>query len=265
MSSVSNVKEYQELSIFECGREECVKDKSIVLSIKNYHLLHYVLNGKGYIVIGNKKYEVNKGEMFYIPPMTNAKYYPNKEDPWTYEWVGFSGNKSDEFISLIKASVEKPIIKDINGTYKKQFNNIVKRYLNSGYIDITSLGALYELLGEMIFDIEGEEEMSKTSVTVQLAKDFIKNNYQFDISIADVAKNANVTPNYLSNIFQKEEKMTTKKFLTKIRMTRAMNLIDTGEYSIGEIAKMVGYPNQLHFSTEFRKYFGNAPTHYLKK
>ena len=38
-----------------------------------------------------------------------------------------------------------------------------------------------------------------------LAKDFINNNYQFDIKISDIAKNANVTPNYLSSIFQKEE------------------------------------------------------------
>lgn len=263
--SVIDLKEYKDITIFECGKEECVKDKSIVLSKKNYHLFHYVLSGEGYIVIAGKKYELSKGDIFYIPTWTDAKYWPNKEDPWVYEWVGFGGEQADKLISLIKVSETHPILKDESGAYKKHFNNIVRRYLSSGYMDITSLGALYELLGEMIFDVQGEEEMSKTLITVKLAKEYIKNNYQFDISITDVAKNVNVTPNYLSNIFQKEENMTTKKYLTMVRMEKAMAFISSGEYMIQEVSKMVGYPNQLHFSTEFRKYYGFPPSMFLKK
>ena len=135
--------------------------------------------------------------------------------------------------------------------------------MNNGYSDISSLGALYQLFGEMIYEKSGDQTMSKTSVTVQLAKDFIKFNYRTDITIEDIAKNANVTPNYLSAIFQKEENMTTKRYLTKTRMTQAMSLLQSGKMKVKDVAEAVGYPNQLHFSNEFKKYFGKSPIAYL--
>ena len=265
MKSFINAADSIELAIAECGKEECVKNKAICLGQRYFHLFHYVLLGKGTLVINNKEYHIGKGNIFFIPAEADAIYYPDKDDPWVYEWVGFTGTRAQDFLDALNLSVERPIIVDRNKTYRPFFNSIVRRYVNNGYSDISSLGALYELFGEMIYDKEGSQTMSRTSVTVQLAKDFIKYNYQNDITIDDIAKNSNVTPNYLSAIFQKEENMTTKKYLTMVRMEKAMAFISSGEYMIQEVSKMVGYPNQLHFSTEFRKYYGFPPSMFLKK
>ena len=265
MKQFIDAREYSELAIFECGKEECVKNKAIQLTKKDYHLFHYVLFGKGTLIINHKEYRLSKGAIFFIPLQTDALYYPDKDDPWIYEWVGFYGSRVPEYIEELGLSANNPIILDKNNNYRHIFNAIVKRYVNNGYSDITSLGALYQLFGEMINDKESQNSLSKTSVTVQLAKDFIKNNYQFDISIIDIAKNSQVTPNYLSAIFQKEEKITTKRYLTKVRMTKAVELIEQGELKIKDVAMQVGYPNQLHFSNEFKKYYGVSPAHYLKK
>ena len=264
MKSYVNAAEYLELSIFECGKEECVKNKAICLTKKNYHLFHYVLLGKGTLVINRKEYHLTKGNIFFIPANSDAIYFPDKEDPWIYEWVGFSGSQVNNFLQDLNLSADHPIIEDKNKSYRQYFDAIVRRYVNNGYSDISSLGALYQLFGEMIFEKDGTQTMSKASVTVQLAKDFIKNNYQFDITIKDIAKNANVTPNYLSAIFQKEEKMTTKKYLTKIRMTKAMGLLQSGKLKVKEVSDLVGFQNQLHFSNEFKKYYGKSPICFIE-
>ena len=265
MKSHINAAEYSELAIYECGREECVKNKAICLTKKNYCLFHYVLFGKGTLIINRKEYRLSKGNIFFIPALSDAIYFPDKEDPWIYEWVGFGGSKAEALIQELGISADNPIIEDKNKSYRQFFDIIATRYIDNGYSDISSLGALYQLFGEMIYDKNGVQSTLKSSVTVQLAKDFIRNNYQFDITIDDVAKNAHVTPNYLSAIFQKEEKMTTKKYLTKIRMTNAMQLLQSGKLQIKEVSTMVGYPNQLHFSNEFKKYYGKSPINYLKE
>ena len=265
MEDFIHASNYKELTIFQCGKEECVKSKAVELSKQNYHLFHYVIHGKGSIVIGGKKYRLSKGEIFFIPAQTEAKYYADHNDPWTYEWVGFGGSQVSNYINLLQLSANNPIIEDKNRVYKKYFDAIVSRYINSGYLDISSLGGLYQLFGELIYDKEGNKNVSKAFVTVQLAKDYIRNNYQFDITIEDIAKNANVTPNYLSFIFQKEEKLTTKRYLIKLRMEKAMELLKSGEYKVGEVSNKVGYPNQLHFSSEFKKYYGLSPLKYLEK
>jgi AraC-like DNA-binding protein len=47
-------------------------------------------------------------------------------------------------------------------------------------------------------------------------------------------------------------------------MERAGVLLLTYEYKIKEVAQMVAYPNQLHFSNAFHKYYGVSPLQYAK-
>ena len=263
MISFNDAANYRDLAVFECGKEICVKNKAISLTKKSYHLFHYVTDGSGLLILNNKEYRLVKGTIFFIPKETDAVYCSSKEDPWSYEWIGFYGERIDEILSFLNIDINNPIIKDTNRIYKQHFDDLVSRYTNKGFLDIYAIGALFELLGEMLYLKGGKDLFTTTKVTIQLAKDYMNNNYQFDISINDVAKNANVTPNYLSNIFRKVEKMSTKQYLIKLRMEKAMSFLKTGRFQVKEVSEMVGYSNQLHFSNEFKKYYGKSPINYL--
>ena len=65
MKSFVNAAEYIELAISECGKEECVNNKAICLGKREYHLFHYVLLGKGTLVINKKEYRLSKGNIFF--------------------------------------------------------------------------------------------------------------------------------------------------------------------------------------------------------
>ena len=82
--------------------------------------------------------------------------------------------------------------------------------------------------------------------------------------VDDIATNVGVTPNYLANIFAKFQKSSPKKFLTEIRMKNAAVFLRTGAYRIHEVGEKVGFSNQLHFSNEFKKYYGVSPLNYMK-
>lgn len=71
MNELLLAKNYKELSVYECGDEECVKTKAIVLSKKNYHLFHYVVSGKGILILNKKEYHLGKGAIFsfLVKPM----------------------------------------------------------------------------------------------------------------------------------------------------------------------------------------------------
>lgn len=265
MKDLLDARSYRELSVHECGKEECVKDKAISLTKKTYYLFHYVVNGKGTLILNKKEYHISKNTIFYIPPETDAIYFPDKENPWTYIWVGFDGEKVLDWLKALQVDVNNPLIFDSQKTLKKYFDDLAYRYNNNGFLDISMIGSLYQLFGEMLTEKEGKSTGSSIKVTIQLAKDFIHNNYQFDIGVSDIARNAHVTPNYLSTIFHREENMSTKSYLTKVRMKNAIDMLLSGKYKIKEVALKVGYDNQLHFSNEFKKYYGESPLHYLKE
>lgn len=255
----------QDLSLFECGKEECRVDKKIVNAAKPYHLFHYILNGKGYFELDGITYKLTKDTIFYIPNGVSARYYPNPNDPWVYEWIGFNGTIVNKIFENINLSSKNPIITCSNHDFKKYFNSIHLRYAEKGQLDLKCIGMMYELLSAFIDELGNKKEnASSKKVLVLLAQEFINNNYQFQIKITDVAKNVNVSPNYLANAFQDVLNMSTKGYLTKVRMEKASALLQSSDYNVQQVGLLVGYKNQLHFSGEFKKYYGVSPKDYMK-
>ena len=265
MNELIDARNYRDLSVFECGKEECVKDKEIFLTKKKYHLFHYVVSGRGTLVLNKKEYHISRGTIFFIPRDTDAMYYPDRDNPWYYIWVGFDGDKVDEMLNQLSIGIDNPLIYDSQKILRLHFDSVISHFNRAGRLDIYAVGSMYKLFGEMFYLLEGNVTGNSIKITIQLAKEFIHNNYQFNISVIDIARNANVTPNYLSTIFKREEGISTKQYLTKVRMKKASSLLIVDGLSIKEVARLVGYSNQLHFSSEFKKYYGYSPLHYLKE
>lgn len=49
-------------------------------------------------------------------------------------------------------------------------------------------------------------------------------------------------------------------YITGVRMKKAKQLLSTSEYSVSEVASMVGYSSAAYFSTAFRNHFGVTPS-----
>lgn len=257
-----------ELSLHQCGKERCIPSKYISFDPLPFHIIHLVTSGKGYLEIANNKYVIGKNQLFLIPANSTATYYPDKEDPWSYTWVGFFGASSNLYLHLMGFENNNFVVKiPKDSKVKEYFNQMVEHYQDKGLLDIKCLGICYELFYELINSNKEskKEQLSYIDGHILNAKQYIYNNYQFQISVNDIASNVGVTPNYLANIFQKYEKMTTKQFLIKVRMENAKSMLLTRKLKIKDISKSVGYANQLYFSNEFKKYFGEYPLEMLKK
>lgn len=256
-----------ELTLNECGREKCSPIKYINSYAKKWHVIHYVITGKGTFILNGKKYRLKRGNMFYIPPGFEATYFPDSKDPWEYSWVGFSGISVGEYLKASGLSLKNPIFYDEHMTLNEHFYQLVSAYNHFGNLNIRSLGYLYVIFSHMI-EIYQQKQSIAISVQeshVMQAIEFISYNYQFDISVRDIAKSINLTPNYLSNLFKSELGMSTKQFLTKYRMEKARQLLERDDYAVKDVAEQVGYKNQLHFSSEFKKLMNMSPMAYKKK
>lgn len=265
MQSIDKAQSYLELNLQECGKEICIPEKNIVLSKKSYHLFHYVVHGKGQFQIDGKLYTITEGMIFYIPPHSEAKYAPDKNNPWTYIWLGVDGALISKYLARIGLSRGTPILKDNEElNLYKFFNNIYSEYKNSSYLDVVCLGIAYELFGVLLKTSGGEDQSySETKSYIIFAKEFIENNYQFPVKISDIANSVGVTPNYLTNIFQQVEHCSPKQYLINTRMEKAKIMLETRQYKIKDIAEKTGYKNQLHFSNEFKKFYGVSPKNFI--
>ncbi|NNV07600.1 response regulator [Geobacillus sp. MMMUD3] len=108
-------------------------------------------------------------------------------------------------------------------------------------------------------------EESRLSPVVRRAKQYIQKHFsQSELTLESVAQFLNVSPVYLSRMIKQELGISFVHLLTKLRMTKAVELLLSTELSIHEIAEQVGYDTQHYFSTAFKKVMGVSPNQYRK-
>ena len=95
------------------------------------------------------------------------------------------------------------------------------------------------------------------------AVSYIDEHYTDDsLSLNMVAKEVNISANYLSAVFSQEMKSTFVEYVTSKRMTKAKELLRTTDKHSGEIALEVGYKDPHYFSFLFKKTQGVTTREY---
>lgn len=257
-----------DLEIKEFGYEIVIKNKRFSYTTKDYPLIHFVVKGEGYFEINKRKYNLKRGGLFYIPAHCEANYYPNPNNPWEYIWVGFDGLKAEALLELARLDLEHPIYASEGSAFNKIMSDLYSCYNEENENrDLLLVSIMYRLFYQLSLENANlENKKIKSRVTlVSKAKEYISNNYQFDIKVADIAKDISITPEYLSAIFKEVEGISTIGFLKNIRLNVALSYLDNTTLKINEISKRCGYKSPLYFSNDFKKYYGVSPLEYIKQ
>lgn len=106
---------------------------------------------------------------------------------------------------------------------------------------------------------------TKVQVNVQKAVKFIRRSYDNpNLSNEMIAHNLEITPKYLSYIFNKVLGINLHKYITQIRIETAQEFMILERYNITEIAYAVGYTSIHTFSKVFKNTTGISPSKFLK-
>ena len=89
---------------------------------------------------------------------------------------------------------------------------------------------------------------------------YIRVHYQEPLQLTAVAEENGVTGSYLSRLFKEHLGTTFIEYLNRLRVNKAILLLEEKEKSIKEISYMVGYQDPNYFSRIFRKYLGVSPS-----
>lgn len=92
------------------------------------------------------------------------------------------------------------------------------------------------------------------------ALEHIRRNFNADVSAADLAEAAGLTPNYFSALFHRRMGETFLAHLTRLRVQEAKRLLREGGLSVGEAARAVGYADVRHFSRRYFEILGEHPS-----
>ncbi|MDQ1913681.1 helix-turn-helix domain-containing protein [Paenibacillus sp. GD4] len=104
-----------------------------------------------------------------------------------------------------------------------------------------------------------EKRSKMTDVTLQLATDYMNENFNKNISVDTIAEYVQRSSSYLSRIFKDATGMTVNDYLIQLRIKRAMELLKLPHLSMEEICREIGYANVSYFSKLFKSRSGLTP------
>jgi len=91
------------------------------------------------------------------------------------------------------------------------------------------------------------------------------NNYQREISLAVIAREAAMTKNAFCKYFKKRTNKTYVTFLNELRIEEACKMLQTQqELSVAEVAESSGFQNISNFNRKFKGLKGKTPREYRK-
>ncbi|MDE7198134.1 MAG: AraC family transcriptional regulator [Lachnospiraceae bacterium] len=251
-----------------CGLSRTEPMHSFGPALKPHYLIHYILSGKGKLVVGKEEYPLESGYGFLITPDELAFYQADEEEPWTYVWVGFNGTQAEEYVGNIGLSVRQPIFKS---DASEELYRIVKDMMEHNTYGLShdlrrngQLGIFLSVIAEGS-KVEKRGEGDKANIYVRKAVSFIQNNYCNPIKVTDVADYVCVNRSYLYTLFQKSMGMSPQQFLTTFRITKATELLQITSLPIESIALSCGYHDPLVFTKAFRQIKQMSPTSFRKE
>jgi AraC family transcriptional regulator len=79
------------------------------------------------------------------------------------------------------------------------------------------------------------------------------------LTVADMARNAAMGVDHFARLLKNTTGISPLQFLLKCRVEKALELLRTGKFRVGEVACQVGFYDQSHLDRQCRKFFGCAP------
>lgn len=228
----------------------------------------------------------------------NKIIYIGDLEPQSNDDIVFNEEKENQLISSIKFGSEKDVLAAIRDIfddiirptlslkdYQLYFLEIVATLSRLGrkfQVDIgqmlgisninaeiqkyTTLEEIKEWIEKICTELNksiSSRMQTKTQLLLEKAKDYINKNYSDDtLSLQKLADHLYISACYLSMIFKKEAGETFLKYLVKVRLDAAKELLRNTDLRTAEIAERVGYPDINYFSFFFKKNVGMSPREY---
>lgn len=163
--------------------------------------------------------------------------------------LAFAEREQDPAIATIAAALAREAVRGDAGSrvYAESLANILVVHLLRNYSASTGV----------------ERQPTATAVprSVSRALSFIQQNHASDISLADIAAAARMSPFHFTRLFKRAIGVAPYQYLIQMRVASARALITAGGggYSLAEIATSVGFADQSHLTRHFKRVLGVTP------
>lgn len=266
-----------------------IEESTPFVQVRSYdYRMIYIYDGSGNMEIDNHLYPVAKGSLFMWRPAVKYSFLPKKGDRITAYGINFDFTNNNQ-------NYESPIVPDTDTTFQENnitgivefidfapFNKVVylKNMMNlEEYFYIINhefmiqknfyQGKIHGIFIALVNDIarslsattNGETDDSNELIDTII--EYIQSHYDQPLTNKALGQIFSFHPAYISRMMVKHTGLPLHRYITQQRIYAALNLLQTTNLSVSEIAAKVGISDINYFSRCFKKYVGYSPRNFL--
>ena len=226
-------------------------------------------------------YEVNEGDLLFIPPLLLHSIRHNRTADFcseTYVFhVNFLGGNTTDICSTryltpiinheLSVPYHIPSAHPVYPSLRECFTKITSLYTEQGFgyeIALKSflLQALFLLLQ---YSNPESATVSASSDKLKNVLDYIDLHYAEALSISELAKLCYFSEYHFMRFFKKHMNITCIQYINNVRLEKAVELFEHGENSILEVSLSVGFHNLSYFHRAFKAKYHMTPLSFIKR
>lgn len=263
------------------------------LHVHDFIEISYVASGTGIHILGDKTYEVGKGDLFLInydvphefrsfdspsaAPLEvyNCVFKPDFIDVNLIDYMDFSD--VIHYLSFRSIfTIEADHVDDvkilgggnsaIEAIYRKMLEEFTRQ--EEGYVELLR-AYLIELLIHIFRVLKksgkaGGAAMTHHAKLIEQSKQYLRANYALGAKLNELASQSFLSPTYFCKLFKDYTGTTISEYVQSLRIEEACQLLQHTDEKIIAIAQKVGYKDIKHFNEVFKKLTGMTPSSYRK-
>ena len=230
-----------------------------------YNHVIYTARGEGVLTIDGVEHKIPKGSGFFIPAYYPHEYGCQDGGSWETHWITFSGSCSEPILKSL--GLDRPLVfkscdmMNLEKLWERMLKTIHSPNIHSGYSNSSNLYSFLVELNRLISCPASPRENHRME-QLKVIIDYFDKNYSQDISLNDLSRIVNLSPQYICRIFRECMNMRPFEHLTKKRLYEAKNLLLDTSLSISDISKAVGYNDCSYFCSVFKRQENVSPAEY---
>jgi AraC-like DNA-binding protein len=233
----------------------------------------YLERGKQTYFVGQERFDLIGGDVFVtFPGETHGTGAAPEEKGVLYWMLIHVPASSGHFLSL-PTSLSRPLVEALLHIPARHFRagmapaSILQRIFNVFDRADATFRAIevQNLVLRFLLDLINASQTVRPKITAEITtvQEFIEENIDCLLTVNKLARFIGLSESRLKARFKNEVGLSPAEYMNHRKIDRAAGMLETGKFTITEVAMRLGFSTSHHFSTVFKRYRGVSPSQYL--
>jgi len=220
------------------------------------NIFEYILEGEGEVIVDGKRYTAKAGDVYILREGEPHIYCSKASNPWKKLWINYSSSYMLSFLDAygIKSGVYHNC-ENTRALFEKAYEcaSSGDSYTDIGY-------GVVECLHEIIHTVAKQSNIA--SDEARDIKETLNRAVYERVGLDELAERIHMSKSNIIRVFKKKYGVTPYEYILSLKISNAKILLKDTNMTVKEIAEILCFSDERHFSTQFLKRVGVRPRQY---